>query len=222
MTEQTTEMQGLLTEIRTGWGTVSTLPGEFKTLRESSDRLSTDLKDVRRQLASRFTMPGRRRHGAVSDECARHLASTFIMHCERSDKLDALCSLPAQRDALMAFARDTLNVDTRTALTTSDIPLPVHYSGEIRELISEFGVVRRCMSPYPIGLGTAKPARMGTRPAFGSIAMSAAFGEKSPTVTFASLESHKIGGIVRLPREIDEQSIVAMASSTCRLEAMIL
>src|SRR5437899_5452720 len=66
------------------------------------------------------------------------------------------------------------------------------------------------MAPYPIGMGTSRPARMGTRPAFGSIAMSAAISEKSPTLTFASLESHKIGGIVRLPREIDEQSIVSM------------
>src|SRR5436190_19481376 len=50
--------------------------------------------------------------------------------------------------------------------------------------------------------------------------MSAAFGEKSPTVTFASLESHKIGGIVRLPREIDEQSIVAMGQFLARYGAV--
>src|SRR5947207_13499866 len=76
------------------------------------------------------------------------------------------------------------------------------------------------MSPYPIGMGTSSPARMGTRPAFGSIAMSAAFTEKSPTVTFASLESHKIGGIVRLPREIDEQSIVLMGQFLARYGAV--
>ena len=69
-------------------------------------------------------------------------------------------------------------------------------------------------------MGTARPARMGTRPAFGSIAMSAAFTEKSPTLTFASLESHKIGGIVRLPREIDEQSIVAMGQFLSRYGAV--
>src|SRR5207253_11131156 len=59
-----------------------------------------------------------------------------------------------------------------------------------------------------------------TRPAFGSIAMSAAFSEKSPTVTFASLESHKIGGIVRLPREIDQQSIVALGQFLARYGAV--
>src|SRR6267142_2570588 len=76
------------------------------------------------------------------------------------------------------------------------------------------------MSPYPIGMGTSRPARMGTRPSFGSIAISGAFGEKSPTVTFASLESHKIGGIVRVPREIDEQSVVAMGQFLARYGAI--
>src|SRR6185369_13963153 len=158
--------------------------------------------------------------GMVSEECARHWAAQFILHCERSDKLPALCSVPAQRDALMGFARETLNVSTRTALSTSEIPLPIEFSGEMKELISDFGVLRRRMSPYPIGMGTSRPARMGTRPAFGSIAMSAAFTEKSPTVTFASLESHKIGGIVRLPREIDEQSIVLMGQFLARYGAI--
>ena len=171
--------------------------------------------------------PSRRRQfaprapGLVSDDCARHLAAQFIVHCEKSDKLDALCSVPAQRDALIDFARRHAEPEhARGALTTADIPLPTQYSGEIRELISEFGVVRRRMSPYPIGMGTCRPARMGTRPAFGSIAMSAAFAEKSPTVTFASLESHKIGGIVRLPREIDEQSIVLMGQFLARYGAV--
>src|SRR5262249_55078184 len=114
----------------------------------------------------------------------------------------------------------TLELSTRAALTVTDINLPAHYTGEIRELISEFGVVRRCMSPYPIGMGTARPARMGARPAFSSIAMSALIPEKSPTISFASLESHKIGGIVRLPREIDEQSIVAMGQFLARYGAV--
>src|SRR5258707_11328055 len=50
--------------------------------------------------------------------------------------------------------------------------------------------------------------------------MSAAFPEESPTITFASLESHKIGGIVRLPREIDEQSIVPMGQFLARYGAV--
>src|SRR5207245_6399759 len=97
-TEQTKEIQNLLTEIKTGWSGGSTLPAEVKTLREGTDKLATDVKDVRRQLASRNLTPAPHRRGVVSDGCARYLAGTFIIHCERSDKLDALCSVPAQRD----------------------------------------------------------------------------------------------------------------------------
>ena len=207
--EQVKEFQGLLTEIKGGWAELKSLPATFKLLQGDTVQLQQHVTDLRRASLSRIAHHGSHSPGLVSDECARHLAAQFVVQCEKSGKLEALCSLSAQRDALTAFARDTLNLSTRTALTTSDIPLPSEYGGEIRELISDFGVVRRRMSPYPIGMGTARPARMGTRPAFGSIAMSAAFTELSPTVTFASLESHKIGGIVRLPREIDEQSIVA-------------
>jgi HK97 family phage major capsid protein len=217
---QLAEFQSMVGEIRGAWSSLSVLPGEFKSLKDGADKMATDLRDVRRQLASRQAAPARRAPGKVSEDCARHLAAQFIAQCERSDKLEALSSVPGQRDALLNFARHALNLTTRAALTASDINLPTQYGGEIRELISEFGVVRRCMSPYPIGMGTARPARMGTRPAFGSIAMSALIPEKSPTVTFASLESHKIGGIVRLPRELDEQSIVAMGQFLARYGAV--
>ena len=219
--DQVKEFETILGEMKGGWAEIKALPATFKTLQEETAQNAQQLKEVRRLMAGRATAnPRTRSPGLVSDECARHLAAQLVVHCHKSDRLGGLCSAPAQRDALLDFACETLNVTTRTALSTSDIPLPTEYGGDIRELISEFGVVRRRMSPYPIGMGTSRPARMGTRPAFGSIAMSAAFGEKSPTVTFASLESHKIGGIVRLPREIDEQSVVLMGQFLARYGAV--
>ncbi len=219
--EQVKEFQAILGEMKSGWAEFKPLPGTFKALQEETAQLQQQLTDVRRLVAAREQTPlGPRHRGALSHECARLLAAQFIIHCERSDKLAALCSLPAQRDSLMNLAREALNLTTRTALSTTEIPLPAQYGAEIRELISDFGVVRRRMSPYPIGLGTARPARMGTRPTFGSIAMSATVAEKSPTLDFASLESHKLGGVVRLPREIDEQSIVAMGQFLARYGAV--
>ncbi len=219
--EQVNEFQTVLSEIRDSWAEIRPLPASLKSLQEDTAELRQQFTDVRRLVAGRAAMnPRIRTPGLMSDECARHLAAQLVVHCHKSDRLSGLCSVPAQRDALMDFACNTLNLSTRAALTTSDIPLPTEFGGEIRELISEFGVVRRRMSPYPIGMGTSRPARMGARPAFSSIAMSAAFTEKSPTVTFASLESHKIGGIVRLPREIDEQSIVLMGQFLGRYGAV--
>jgi Phage capsid family. len=210
---QASELNTLLSDIRSDWS-------QFKSLQTEHNQLAQQMTSLRRLIAGRHSTPSTRPSGRVSDDCARHIAATFIAHCEKSGKLEALCSAPSQRDALLTSARDTLNLTTRSALTTSDVPLPVEYAGELRELISEFGVVRRQMHPYPIGMGTARPARMGARPSFGSIAMSGAFVEKSPTLGFASLESHKIGGIVRLPREIDEQSIVSMGHFLARYGAV--
>ena len=220
--DQLTEFQTILTDIKGCSAEFKNLPATIRSLQEENGRLSNDLTAVRRSLLSqRSTLnPQLPRPGRVSDDCARRIAATFIQHCARSGALEALASQSTQRDALLTFARESLGISTRTALTTTDIPLPSEYSGELRELISEFGVVRRRMSPYPIGMGTSRPARMGTRPAFGSIAISGAFSEKSPTISFASLESHKIGGIVRLPREIDEQSVVAMGQFLARYGAV--
>jgi len=218
-------LDSLIADIRGGWAEVKSLPATVKSLEDDNKQLRDDLTDVRRSLVSHSPLRTphsafQRSPGRVSDDCARRIAATFIQHCARSGTLEALASQSAQRDALISFARESLGISTRTALTTTDIPLPSEYSGELRELISEFGVVRRRMSPYPIGMGTSRPARMGTRPAFGSIAISGAFSEKSPTISFASLESHKIGGIVRLPREIDEQSVVAMGQFLARYGAV--
>jgi HK97 family phage major capsid protein len=217
---QLTEFETVMTEIRGDWSQLKPMPTALKSLQAAHDQLSQQMTGMRRLMASRGSSPAPHRPGRVSDDCARHIAAAFIAHCEKSGKLEALCSAPSQRDALLSTARDTLNLTTRAAITTTDVPLPVEYSGELRELISDFGVVRRQMHPYPIGMGTARPARMGTRPTFGSIAMSAAIPEKSPQLGFASLESHKIGGVVRLPREIDEQSIVSMGQFLARYGAI--
>jgi len=139
MSEQAAEMQSLLTEIKSGWSGVSQLPAEV-------GKLSGEMKEVRRALANRARPRPRRLEGQVSDDCARHMAATFILHCERSGKLEALSSVNGQRDSLIQFARNTLDIGTRTALTTSDMGLPTQFTSEIRELISEFGVVRQCMS----------------------------------------------------------------------------
>lgn len=215
------EFQELLGEMRSGWSEIRQLPGAVRELREEGARAKQQLAELRRSSAVRAQERTRARPpGSVSAECAEHVAATFIAHCERSGKLEALCSVPSQRDALVLFARDRLGLTTRAALTTTEIPLPVQYGSELRELISDFGVVRRQMTNYPIGLGTARPARMGARPVFGSIAMSGVFPEKSPSITFASLESHKLGGTLKLPRELDEQSIVMMGRFAARYGAI--
>jgi hypothetical protein len=187
MENQTQEMETLLTDIRSSWSGIAQLPDQFSTLER-------DFKELRRGLAASRT-PRHRQPGPirdVSDDCAAFLAASFIAHAERSGKIEALVSSAHERDALINTARDVLNIQPRAALTTTEVPLPSVFTSEIRELISSFGVVRKAMSSYPITRGTVRPARVGVRPAFGSIAMSGVIGEKSPTFTFASLECYPV------------------------------
>lgn len=207
--------------------TLGTLDGRVKAIeaetKSAADAVAAMKSDVDAIKKSRIEPQLRqaRPKGKLTDTAARELASIFIIHCERSNKLEALGGGATAAQKMALEARTVLGIPhTKTALTTSDIPLPTSFTGELRELVAEFGVVRNQMFPYPLGQGTSRPPRMGTRPTFGSIAMSAAVTEKSPTVTFASLESHKLGGLVKVPREIDDQSIVPMGQFLARYGAV--
>jgi HK97 family phage major capsid protein len=216
---QMQEFQGILGEIRQGWTELRTAPEQLHGLQAIQEHLRSDLDALRRVVASRRHDPAAvRRPGFVSLECAEYLGSAMILGNAKSGRLDLLEE--PTRGALFGKARSVLGLETRAALTTTDIPLPTQYFAELRELISDFGVVRRRMFPFPIGRGTSKPPRFKTRPSFGSIAMSASVAEKSPQIDFASLESHKVGGLVRVPRELDEQSIVPMGQFLARYGAI--
>ena len=217
---QFTELQSAFTEMRGGWSRIKDLPDTVRALQDRTTGIADQITRLRQNNPPGGTPASQRRPGLASDDCARLFMAQFVAQCEKNGRLDALCSVTNQRQALLTFAHNTLDVQTRIAMGTGDVQLPTQFSGEFRELISDFGVARRQMSPYPITMGICRPPRMGTRPAFASIAMSAAFPEKVPQLTFASLESHKVGGLVRLPREIDEQSIVPMGQFLARYAAI--
>jgi len=203
----------LLEDIRQGWDQLRILPTEVQTLK-------SQMLEARR-LAAASIRSHIRPAGGLSHDAAAALAGHFILHCERCGRMEALAATSEDRDKLLSLARSSLGISARAAITTGEVLLPSNLIGsEIRELISEFGVARKKMTHYPIGRGTARPPRMGTRPAFASISMSGAFPEKVPSITFASLESHKVGGLVRVPREIDEQSAVAMGQFLGRYGAI--
>src|SRR5512137_1107121 len=92
------EFETILGEIKGGWAEIKSLPGSLKTLRDDTSKLQEQYQDVRRQLASRIENGSHTRGpGLVSDGCARHLAAQLVAHCQKSDRLNGLCSVPAQR-----------------------------------------------------------------------------------------------------------------------------
>src|SRR5262245_2431565 len=105
-----------------------------KKLQDENERLQTEFNKVRRLYLGRQGAANRQalRPGLVSDDFARHLGSIFILQCAKSGKLEVLSQSAATRDALLNSAREFLGLEMRAALTTTDIPLPVEYSGELR------------------------------------------------------------------------------------------
>jgi len=70
-----------------------------------------------------------------------------------------------------------------------------------------------------MGTGTVKLPKLKTSPAFGLIAMSGNVSEKSPQVGFVTFSAEKSGGIVRIPSEIDADSIVSVGQFVARYGA---
>src|SRR5438874_2670707 len=93
--DQPTEFQTLLTEIKGGWAEVKNLPATLRAIQDENAQLRQHVTDLRRSHAQRSSLHAPRPSGSVSDDCARYLAAQFVVHCERSGKLEALCSLSA-------------------------------------------------------------------------------------------------------------------------------
>ncbi len=206
---------------------INGLPEQVRRIDESLASLSTDVEHIRRRELARAHAPGRgnvarngSRRSTISDEAAQALAAHVILGLERSGKMDGLFRDDALRLKLLRDARNVMDIQQRyTGQTTTEFPLPYAYGRDVAMLIAEYGVARNAMTRYPMYQGTAKPPRHKTGMTFGSIAMAALFTEKNPAYEFATLEPHKVGGIVVTPRELFENSLVEVGNYLADLGA---
>ena len=155
---------------------VTKLKGEF-------DALIEQFRAVRK---SNLSATSRRalRSGMVSDEVARHLGALAIVSGIRGGQLAG--------DRWETLAKDVLGAEVvKTALTSSDIPLPVQYSGEVVELVSAYGAARRFGTVFPLGAGSVKLPQLTTDTTFGLIAGSGTVTEKSPQVGWVTFTPEK-------------------------------
>lgn len=196
------------------------LPQGMKTINELVTTLKSDMETVRRQqLVEKQQSAGLRKtvNGDVqiSDGLAKHLGAMVFAAGLRGGQITGEKATRADNMIKGVFDDATY----KTALTSSDIPLPVGYSGEVAELVSTFGAARQFATVFPLGDGVVKLPKLGTDPTFGLIAGSGTVTEKSPTITFVTFTAEKFGGLVRMPSEIDEDSIVQMGQFLARYAA---
>lgn len=184
--------------------------GDITSLKAEFDKLADETRRLRKsQLAS--SSKAACRNGEVTEECARHIGGLAIVAGLKGGQLSG--------DRYEGVVKDILGMEAKAALTTADIPLPTGYGSQVVELVSAFGAARRFGTVMPLGSGTVKLPKLGTDPAFGLIAASGQIGEKSPQIGFVTFNPEKFGGIIRLPSEIDEDSIIAIGQFVARYSA---
>ncbi|MCX8156701.1 MAG: phage major capsid protein [Verrucomicrobiae bacterium] len=210
--KQLDELTATLGDIHAG---VSRVREHLQMHDQQLEALRGDFDRLRRLQGG--PVPAAAAAGRVSEACARHLAAVVIAGALKSGRLDALPSSP--RENLAGLCREVLGAEYKAALTATDIPLPTQFSGEIVELVAQYGAARRYGTVFPLGAGVVKLPRLKTDPVFGLIAMSAGVPEKSPQLELVTLSASKWGGLIRLPAEIEADSVVAMGQFLARYAA---
>jgi HK97 family phage major capsid protein len=118
---------------------------------------------------------------------------------------------------MLARAAEFLGVETRAAMATTDVPLPVAYGKQIAELVFTYGTARKYCTVYPLSGNSMKLPRLKTgEPQFAFITISGAVPEKVPQSEFITFTPGKAGGIVRIPSEIEEDSIFDLGQFVAR------
>ena len=184
--------------------------GDIASLKSEIDKLAADTQALRKASIANATRSATR-PGEVSEDCARHLGGLALVAGLKGGQIAG--------DRYDSMVKDILGVEAKTALSSSDIPLPVQYNAQVVELVSAYGAARRFGSVFPLGAGTVKLPKLTTDPAFGLIAASGTVTEVSPQVGWVTFTPEKFGGIVRLPSELDEDSIVAIGQFVARYSA---
>jgi HK97 family phage major capsid protein len=185
---------------------------DYDTVTKLLADVQKDMLDVRKLQLELRSSAGPRRKGEVSEACAKWLGALAVRGAIEQGKI-------GDESRAKSFQKIADEIIGKTAVSSSDIPLPTQYSGEVVELVSAYGAARRYGTVFPLGSGVVKLPKLTTDPTFGLIAASGSVGEKVPQVAWVTFTAEKFGGIVRLPSEIDEDSIVAVGQFVARYAA---
>jgi len=159
----------------------------------------------------------------VSDDCARALTSVFVLQCSQlNNGLESLIADASARERVKAFAAGILGLETRTAMSGTEIPLPTVYVPQVIELVYKYGQARQYATVYPLGAGTVKLPRLKAGEddfgyfGAGTAGMSQSITEKRVTAELVTFTANKAGGLIRIPYEIEEDTFIPIGQFLAR------
>lgn len=227
--EQIREFEGILNEFKDigklipglkelgetegGFAMIKKLPELLKSEQTRNDELSAKVKKLEKRLVDdNQRVKWVNGVGFVSDECAKFLGSMFVLKACQDNKVKG-----AMAESLLTKACGILGLETKAAIAATDIPLPTMYSQQIVELVYQYGIARKACTVYPLQGNSMKLPRLKTgEPQFSFIAVSGAVTEKVPQSEWITFTPGKAGGIVRIPSEIEEDSIFDIGQFVAR------
>jgi HK97 family phage major capsid protein len=183
-------------------------------LTQSHQQLEGEVTKLRRAQLARCATPGSAAIGRVSDDCARYFGALALAVGVRRGQITGQMA-----DMSESLCREIFGMNSKAALTSSDIPLPTEYSGQVVELVGLYGMARKYGTVFPLGAGAVKLPRLKTDTTFGLIAGSGTVTEVSPQTEWVTFTAEKFGGLVRLPTEMSEDSIVDIGQFMARYAA---
>lgn len=198
-----------LSGVEGGLAAIKKLPELLKNESKRVDEVKSEMHQLRKAQLALKAAQRSARPGELTEDCARHLGAVALVLGIKGGAIQST-------DRYEGLIKDILGMEVKTALTSSDIPLPVEYSGQVAELVGMWGAARKYATVFPLGAGSVKLPRLKTDPTFGLIAGSAAVTEKSPQTEWVTFNAEKFGGLVRLPTELDQDSIVPLGQFLAR------
>jgi HK97 family phage major capsid protein len=207
-------------------GLFKELPDRLKNLERENDDLRSQVKSLRKRgLAGGGG--GIRTIGTkdfVSDEAARALAAHFIIECQRVP--NALESYIKDEGARKRITQEALMAsgfaNVKAALDSTTTPLPTVYTPQVIELVWMYGQARQYATVFPLGSGTVKLPRLKAgEDDFGYLGagtggFSQSVAEKRVTAELVTFTANKVGGIIRMPTEIEEDTFIPLGQFLAR------
>jgi HK97 family phage major capsid protein len=210
-----------------GWAAIKLLPDLLKGETKRVDDLQGTVGKLQKLLGAQRGPSGVKWVGGVpfvTDDCARALSSVMVLETARLGE-SAMRSLnrdPNMHDRLKSIACEFLGMEVKTAMTTTQIPVPTIYVPQVVELVFAYGQARQVATVFPLGAGTVKLPRLAAGEddfgylGVGTAGMSQSITEKRVTAELVTFTANKAGGLIRIPTELEEDTFIQLGQFLAR------
>ena len=223
--EQVSEFGDIMADLGGHGALLKALPERLRKLETENDELRSQLTKMRKSGLANLGSGVRTIGGVdfVSDDCAAALTATFIIGCAKHENgLERIIPDSQKRQRVTAYAASLLGLQTKQALDGTTTPLPTVYAPQIVELVWKYGQARQFATVFPLGAGTVKLPRLKAGEdtfsflGAGTAGMSQAIAEKRAQAELVTFTANKIGGLIRIPSELEEDTFIQIGQFLAR------